>query len=108
MTPRDAEGTMAARSRFGVASVAVVALVTAQWVLSRQIHATNYTGGDGKMAQATILTAFEFARFGHFTTFNPLQGLGSQLLPMNVWANPVYWPFAVLRKDLATDVSAAM
>src|SRR5262249_40655892 len=33
-------------------------------------------------------------------------GLGSQLLPMNVWANPAYWPFHFFDKSLATDASA--
>jgi hypothetical protein len=98
----------AAFAGFVVAAFAVIALVAAQLVLSAAIHGTNYSGGDGKMAQATILTAYKFANFLHLNNINPMQGLGSQLLPMNVWANPAYWPFAFLPKELATDVSAAI
>jgi len=95
-------------SRFVVAGFAVIALVAAQLMLTAEIHGTNYSGGDGKLAQVTTLTAYKFANVFHFNSINPIQGLGSQLLPMNVWANPAYWPFAFLRKELATDVSAAI
>jgi len=95
-------------ARFLVAGFAVLALVAVQLMLSATIHGTNYSGGDGKLAQATILTAYKFASFLQFNIINPTQGLGSQLLPMNVWVNPAYWPFAFLPKELATDVSAAI
>ena len=98
----------AAFARFVVAGFAVIALVAAQLVLSAAIRDANYGGGDGKLAQATILTAYKFASFLQFNVINPTQGLGSQLLPMNVWVNPAYWPFAFLPKELATDVSAAI
>jgi len=94
--------------RFGIAGYAVITLVAAQLLLSAQIHGTNYAGGDGKLAQATILTAYRFASFLEFNNINPTQGVGSQLLPINVWANPAFWPFAFLPKELATDVSAAI
>jgi hypothetical protein len=99
---------LAAFAQFVVAGFAVIALVAVQLMLSTAIHGTNYSGFDGKAAQATILTAYKFANFFHFNNINPTQGVGSQLLPMNVWANPAYWPFAVLPKELATDVSAAI
>ncbi len=95
-------------ARFVVAGFAVIALVAAELVLSAAIHGTNYNGGDGKLAQVTILTAYKFGSFLQFNIINPTQGLGSQLLPMNVWVNPAYWPFAFLPKELATDVSAAI
>ena len=98
----------AAFAGFVVAGFAVIALVAAELVLSAAIHGTNYNGGDGKLAQATILTAYKFGSFLQFNIINPTQGLGSQLLPMNVWVNPAYWPFAFLPKELATDVSAAI
>jgi hypothetical protein len=34
----------------------LLALLVAQWMLSSAVHGTNYDGGDGKMAQVTILT----------------------------------------------------
>ena len=91
-----------------VAGSALGALVVAQLMISAAIHGTNFTGGDGKMAQAIILAAQRFSGFFEFNNLNPIQGLGSQLLPINVWLNPVYWPFAVLDKAQATDVSAAV
>ena len=95
-------------ARFVVTGFAVATLVAAQLMLSAAIHGANYSGGDGKLAQATILIAYKFGNLFDFNSFNPTQGLGSQLLPMNVWINPAYWPFALLPKELATDVSAAI
>ena len=37
---------------------------------------------------------------------SPITGIGSQMLPMNAWGNPAYWPFAFLDREVATDVSA--
>src|SRR5262245_48840216 len=91
---------------FVVAGFALSALLVAQWMLSSAIHGTNYDGGDGKMAQATILAAVKFSGLFQVTTISPIEGIGSQLLPLNVWANPAFWPFHFLDKALATDVSA--
>jgi hypothetical protein len=89
-----------------VAGFALLALLVAQWMLSSAIHGTNYDGGDGKMAQATILAAVKFSGLFQVTTISPIEGIGSQLLPLNVWANPAFWPFHFFDKSLATDVSA--
>jgi hypothetical protein len=89
-----------------LASFALLALLGAQAMLSTAIQGTNYYGVDGNMAQAVILTVFEFGgRFG-INNINPLEGIGSQLLPMNAWGNPAYWPFAVVDKEVGTDLSA--
>ena len=71
-----------------IAGFALVALLVVQWMLSAAIQGTNYYGVDGKMAQATILTLFEFGSRFEINNLNPIEGVGSQLLPMNVWANP--------------------
>src|SRR5262249_34722418 len=91
---------------FALASVALLGLLFAEAMLCSAIHATNFNGGDGKMAQAVILAALKFGGLFSLTNINPIMGLGSQLLPMNVWINPAYWPFAFLDRELATDVSA--
>src|SRR5262245_54290998 len=91
---------------WGVAGFALSALLVAQWMLSSAIHGTNYDGGDGKMAQATILAAVKFSGLFEVTTISPIEGVGSQLLPMNVWVNPAFWPFHFLDKAIASDVSA--
>ena len=93
-------------SEIFVAGFALLALLVAQWMLTSAIHGTNYDGGDGKMAQATILAAIKFGGPLQVTNINPIEGVGSQLLPMNVWINPAYWPFHFLSQAVATDVSA--
>src|SRR5262245_45999603 len=89
-----------------MAAVALFAMLVAQLFLTKVIRGSNYNGSDGKMAQSMILAAYQFARIGEINTIQPLQGIGSQMLPMNVWANPAYWPFAFVDKELATDISA--
>jgi hypothetical protein len=89
-----------------IAGFALLALLVAQWMLSTAIHGANYDGGDGKMAQAMILVALRFSKVFDVTTLSPIEGMGSQLLPLNVWGNPAHWPFAFLEAEVATDVSA--
>jgi hypothetical protein len=84
---------------------AFIALAVAEVVLVLMMPGINYAGADGKAAQAEILITLEFARPFDITNLNPLQGLGSQLMPMNVWVNPAYWPFAFLDKELASEIS---
>src|ERR1700741_5246934 len=81
------------------------ALAVAELALVLTMPAINYGGADGKAAQAEILATLEFAQPFHITNLNPLQGPGSQMMPMNVWVNPAYWPFAFFAKELATDIS---
>jgi hypothetical protein len=83
-------------------------LIAAELVLSGVIHGTNFAGGDGKFAQAIILAAYKFGGFFQFNNINPIQGLGSELLPINVWLNPTFWPFAVLEKAQAANFAAAI
>ena len=82
-----------------------IALLGAQLLLVTSIPGTNYDGADGMAAQAEILTTMEFARPFEITNLNPLQGLWPQMMPMNVWVNPAYWPVAFFHKELAADVS---
>ena len=51
------------------------------------------------------MATLEFARPFYITNLNPIQGLGSQMMPMNVWVNPAYWPFAFFDKELASEIS---
>jgi hypothetical protein len=90
---------------FVLVTFAFIALVGAELVSVITIPGTNYSGGDGKAAQAEILVTLEFARPFDITNLNPLQGLGSQMMPMNVWVNPSYWAFAFFDKELATEIS---
>jgi hypothetical protein len=103
-----ANGRLSRWSELFIAALALIALLAAEWILALAIPGTNYSQGDGKMAQAVILTAVKYGGIFDLTNINPLQGLGSQLLPLNVWANPAYWPFFVTGIPLASDVSAAI
>ena len=90
---------------FLLVAFAFIALLGAELVLLTTIPGTNYDGADGKAAQAEILTTLEFAQRFDITNLNPLQGLWPQMMPMNVWVNPAYWPFAFFNKELATEIS---
>jgi hypothetical protein len=94
------------RDEVVVAGSALLVLLAAQWILCRIMPGSNYFGQDGKMAQSVLLTALRFGAYLDVTNLNPTQGIGSQLMPKNVWANPAFWPFAFLDTEAATDVSA--
>src|SRR5262249_10313885 len=94
------------RSEFIIAGFGLIALLTAEWVLTSAIPGTQYSQGDGKVAQAVIRTALKFGGIFNLNNINPLQGIGSQLQPHNVWTNPAYWPFALIDGPVALDVSA--
>src|SRR6266481_7071961 len=89
-----------------IASFGLFILLAAQWILTSAIPGTQYSQGDGKVAQAVIRTALKFGGIFDLNNINPLQGIGSQLQPHNVWANPAYWPFVLFDSPLALDVSA--
>src|SRR5215831_1413820 len=89
-----------------IACFGLIALLAAEWFLTSAIPGTQYSQGDGKMAQAVIHTALKFGGIFQLNNINPLEGLGSQLTPHNVWANPAYWPFVLFDSPLALDVSA--
>jgi hypothetical protein len=93
-------------SEFIIAGFGLIALLIAEWILTFAIPGTQYSQGDGKVAQTVIRTALNFSGIFQLNNINPLQGIGSQLQPQNVWANPAYWPFAVVDSPLALDVSA--
>jgi hypothetical protein len=93
-------------SEFGIAGVGLIALLIAEWILTTTIPGTQYSQNDGKMAQVVIRTALKFGGLFQLNNINPLQGIGSQLQPDNVWLNPAYWPFAVFDGPLALDASA--
>jgi hypothetical protein len=95
-------------SDFALVAFAFFALVGAKLALIIAVPGVNYGGADGKAAQAEILATLEFGRPFDISNLNPLQGLGSQMMPMNVWVNPAYWPFALFDKELATKISGVV
>ena len=109
-----APGGAAAASRFTlatsewiIAGLGLCMLLLAQLMLSRAIHDTNYFSNDGKVLRATIHAALDFGGRFNVTNLNQLGGAGSLLQPQNAWANPAYWPFAILSdQGLASNLSA--
>src|SRR5262249_26169731 len=95
-----------ASSELLIAVAALLALLVAQWVLCAYVHGANYYGWDGKMAQAEVISALKYSGLFEVNGISPIKGVGSQMLTMNVWANPAYWPFAFFDREVATDVSA--
>jgi len=90
---------------FGILLIGFLVLLGTELALTLAIPGINYAGADGKAAQAIILATLEFAKPFHISNLNPLEGLGSQMMPMNVWANPAYWPFALFDKQVAAEIS---
>src|SRR5262245_15997872 len=97
-----------AKPDFFLGAFGLIALVAAVLVLVVTIPETNFVGADGKAAQATILAALEFAERFDVSNLDPLQGIGSQMAPMNVWVNPAYWPFAFFDKTVAAEASGVL
>ena len=85
--------------------IGFLALLGTELVLVLTIPGINYAGADGKAAQAIILATLEFAKPFHISNLNPLEGMGSQMMPMNVWVNPAYWPFAFFDRQVAAELS---
>ena len=65
---------MISSDEWRVAGFALLALLVAQWTLSSALLGTDYDGGDGKMAQATILAAVKFSELFQVTTIRPIEG----------------------------------
>ena len=93
------------RAEFGIAGFALLFLVIGEASMSTTIRGTHFAAVDGKMAEAVIRAAFSLAAPFDVTNLNHIQGVGSLLLPFNVWANPAYWPFAIMEGDRAAQVS---
>jgi hypothetical protein len=93
------------RAELGIAGFALLLLLVGEATVSATIRGTNFAGADGKMAEAVIRAAFRLAAPFDVTNLNHIQGVGSLLLPFNVWANPAYWPFAIIQGDRAAEVS---
>jgi hypothetical protein len=95
--------------QFGIVAFGLCALLLVEWMLETRLittaNGTYFATNDGKMAEGVVRTAYRFAGWFNVTNLNPLQGVGSQILPLNVWANPVYWPLAFFEGKLATDIA---
>jgi hypothetical protein len=95
--------------QFAIVAFGLCALLLVEWMLETRLittaNGTYFATADGRMAEGVVRTAYRFAAWFNVTNLNPLQGVGSQILPLNVWANPVHWPLAFFKGKLATDIS---
>ena len=77
--------------QFGIVAFGLCALLLVEWMLETRLittdNGTYFATNDGKMAEGVVRTAYRFAGWFNLTNLNPLQGVGSQILPLNVWAN---------------------
>src|SRR5262245_8394360 len=95
--------------QFSLAIFGMCVLLIVEWLLETRLSTTtkraHFAANDGRMAEAVVRTGYQFAAFLNLTNLNPLQGFGSQLLPTNVWINPINWPLAFIDGKLATDIA---
>src|SRR5262249_22071705 len=91
-----------------VAFIGLAALLDVELILTWLIPNTNYSLSDGWALLAELRTTLTFGHIFHVTNISPLQGNGAQVIPLNVWANPVYWPFFIIKNKTALDISAVI
>jgi hypothetical protein len=87
---------------FIVGLALTVPLIWRAWII---IGPNTYQGGDGKSWQSLIRAVIEFAPAFYVNVLNPLQGAAGYGSPINVWADPVYWPFFSDDRLFATQAS---
>jgi hypothetical protein len=87
---------------FVVALALTIPLIWRAWTI---IGPNTYQGGDGKSWQSLIREVIEFAPAFHVNILNPLQGAAGFGSPINVWVNPVFWPFFSENPLFATQAS---
>ena len=75
---------------FAVGLALTIPLIWRAWSI---IGPNTYTGGDGKGWQSLIRAYREFTPVFHLNILNPLQGAAGFGSPINIWADPLYWPF---------------
>src|SRR5262249_18624879 len=75
---------------FVIALALTIPLMWRAWII---IGPNTYTGADGKGFQSLTRQIREFAPPFHVNVLNPLQGAVGFGEPINIWADPVYWPF---------------
>jgi hypothetical protein len=75
-----------------------LALLGAELVLILAIPGINYAGADGKAAQAIVLATLEFAKPFHISNLNPLEGMGSQMMPYECLGQSDLLAFCLFRQ----------
>src|SRR5262249_56680542 len=73
-----------------------------------EIGPDTYSGVDGKFSQDLITTYLSFGRPFEVNAVNPLEGVFSQLYPLNIWLNPGLVQFLIFDHDTALVASTAI
>jgi hypothetical protein len=87
---------------FAVGLILMIPLVWQAWTIGGP---SAYAGADGKALQAGILAFRKFASPFEINILLPLQEFASFATPINIWANPVLWPFFFDDLSFATQAS---
>jgi hypothetical protein len=90
---------------FVVGLALTIPLIWRAWTI---IGPNTYMGTDGKGFQSLTREIREFAPAFHVNLLNPLQGAAGFGEPINIWANPVYWPFFSDDPLFATQTSTVI
>lgn len=88
--------------------VGIVLLFIGLVVVVTALGPATYSGGDGKFNQDLITSYLSLARPFTVNTLNPLEGVFSQLYPLNIWLNPGFVTFLIFDHDTALIVSTAV
>jgi hypothetical protein len=75
---------------FVLALALTIPLIWRAWTI---VGPNTYQAADGKAWQSVIREVIEFAPAFQVNILSPLAGAAGFGTPINVWANPIYWPF---------------
>ncbi|HEY7420236.1 MAG TPA: hypothetical protein VH593_33975, partial [Ktedonobacteraceae bacterium] len=88
--------------------IGTTALFGALALVIQALGADTYSGVDGKFNQDLITTYLSFARPFEVNSVNPLEGVFSQLYPINICLNPGFLPFFIFDHEIALVISTAI
>jgi hypothetical protein len=88
--------------------IGMILLFGALALVVKALGPDTYSGVDGKFNQDLITTYLSFGRPFEVNTVNPLEGVFSQLYPLNIWLNPGFMQFLIFDHDTALVASTAL
>src|SRR5215467_3226648 len=75
---------------FPVAFALLAPIIWQAWTI---VGPDTYAGADGKTLQTQIKAFQHFATMFEINAVTPIYGFAGFNTPVNVWGNPVLWPF---------------
>ncbi|MGB7097541.1 MAG: hypothetical protein WBD95_02070, partial [Xanthobacteraceae bacterium] len=95
-------------SSLGVFAIGMILLFAGLAVVVVAFGPGTYSGVDGKFNQDLVTTYLAFGRPFVVNTPNPLEGVFSQLYPLNIWLNPGFATFLIFDHNAALVASTAV